>query len=300
MYILNILLYRYLNTKCMMLKIYTLFFIAAVFLACSSPAKEMVNATGEQNEFSLYAPAVKDSFVIYTQLPDAYAKDSAANFPVVYMTDANFHFPMLAAALKQYEQAGLLPPLILVGIGYRSFELMDSLRVRDYMYPAAIPSDEMNAAGGGKNFDAFITGELIPYIDSNYRTVKTSRSLIGHSFGAYFSLYALLNQVENRRTDFSNFVAASPSLWYNDFYLNQLPEKMKAVNKTDSINIFLSVGGLEDSAWNIAPVKNFAKLANDNAFKNIHLQYNIYNNLEHMDVAQLTFIKGLQQFYNRQ
>jgi hypothetical protein len=88
-------------------------------------------------------------------------------------------------------------------------------------------------------------------------------------------------------------------MWYNNFYLNQLPGKMKTINKTDSINIFLSVGGLEDSTWSIAPVKNFARLVNDNAFQNIHVQYNIYSSLEHMDVAQLTFIKGLQQFYNR-
>ena len=74
---------------------------------------------------------------------------------------------------------------------------------------------------------------------------------------------------------------------------------MKTINSTDTINIFLSVGGLEDPTWSIAPIKKFAKLVNDNTFKNIHLRYNIYSNLEHMDVAQLTFIKGLQQFYNK-
>jgi predicted alpha/beta superfamily hydrolase len=141
-----------------MIKIYSLLFTAAVFLTCSCTNKETVSATGKQNEFTLYAPAVKDSFFISVQLPDAYNKDSAKSFPVVYMTDANFHFSMLAATLKEYEQGGLLPPLILVGIGYRSFQLMDSLRVRDYLYPAALPSDEMTAVGGGKNFDAFITG----------------------------------------------------------------------------------------------------------------------------------------------
>jgi predicted alpha/beta superfamily hydrolase len=134
------------------------------------------NETADNNlteEFTLYSNAVQDSFVISVQLPEDYYKDSIANYPVVFLLDANFHFPMLAATVRQYEKGELLPPLIL-GIGYKSFQLMDSLRVRDYMYPAALPSDEMNASGSGKKFDKFITTQLIPYIDSNFKTNKSN------------------------------------------------------------------------------------------------------------------------------
>src|SRR6185295_4865983 len=101
---------------------------------------------------TVYSKAVQDSFVISIQLPEQYDKDSLQNYPTVYMLDANFHFPILAATVKQYEKGGLLPPIILVGIGYKSFELMDSLRVRDDLYPAALASDEITAIGGGQKF----------------------------------------------------------------------------------------------------------------------------------------------------
>ncbi|WP_276500783.1 alpha/beta hydrolase [Terrimonas pollutisoli] len=251
-----------------------------------------------QKGFVFYSPVIRDSFVISLQLPEEYQNNTMKSYPVVYLTDANFHFSMLAATLKQYEKNGLLPPLILVGVGYKSYELMDSLGVRDYMYPAALPSDEMNAVGGGRRFDSFIVNQLMPYIDSTYHTDKANRTLLGHSFGGYFSLLALLDQIETKRNDFKNFVSASPSLWYNDFYLNQLPGKLKELNNKDSIKVFLSVGGLEDSTWNVSPVKTFAKQIEHAGPGHFQFQCRIYNDLEHMDVAQLSFVKGLQQFYN--
>jgi predicted alpha/beta superfamily hydrolase len=98
---------------------------------------------------------------------------------------------------------------------------------------------------------------------------------------------------------FKNFVSASPSLWYNNFYLNQLPDKLKQLNDKDSIEVFLSVGSLEDSVWGISPVKALAKQIRGSGLNNITLQSRIYNDLDHMDVAQLSFIQGLQQFYNK-
>ena len=281
-----------------MSKICSLVFASLIFCSCSESNNKTAN-NDSNKKITIYSATIQDSFVISVQLPEAYNKDSDTKFPVVYMLDANFHFPMLAATVKQYEKAGLLPPLILTGIGYKSFELMDSLRVRDYLYPAALPSDEMNAVGGGKKFADFIISQLIPYIDSNYHTDKTNRSLVGHSFGGYFSLYALLNQMETKRTDFKNFVSASPSLWYNNFYLDRLTNHFKKADNKNSLNIFLSVGGLEDSTWNISPVRKFARQIDNGGMKNINFQYKIYNDLGHMDMAQLSFIKGLQQFYNK-
>lgn len=153
---------------------------------------------------------------------------------------------MLAPILHQYERGGLLPPLILVSIGYKTFNLMDSLRVRDFMFPASIPSDEMEAIGGGQKFYHFITDELLPKIDSTYSVDQDRRTLLGHSFGGYFSLLALLTQVENKRNDFTGFVSASPSLWYNDYYLFKMLPVLKASDLKDTVNVFLSVGEKEE------------------------------------------------------
>jgi predicted alpha/beta superfamily hydrolase len=41
---------------------------------------------------------------------------------------------------------------------------------------------------------------------------------MGHSFGGYFTCYAMLRGITNYPL-FNNYIAASPSLWYHDNYL---------------------------------------------------------------------------------
>ncbi|CAN5689323.1 alpha/beta hydrolase-fold protein [soil metagenome] len=267
---------------------------------CTSDKEKAVVEKKYDDHFLLYSTAVQDSFNISIHLPNEYYDSTSKKYPVVYVTDANFYFPMLSAMLTQYEKGGLLPPLILVGIGYDSFESMDSLRVRDYLYPAALASDEMTTQGGGIKFYSFITDALIPHVDSLFRTSKNNRSLLGHSFGGYFSLYAMLNQVGNNRNDFNNFISASPSLWYHDFYLKQLTGKLKERSNKDSLGLFMTVGGLEDATWSLQPVTDLSKAIKDSAIGNISFETQVYNSLEHMDVGMLSFIKGLQKFYVQQ
>jgi predicted alpha/beta superfamily hydrolase len=268
--------------------------------ACNNVKKSQNNEADSKSEYSLYSKNVRDSFYISVQLPLEYKEQPKKKYPVVFLTDANFFSPMLAPILHQYEKGGLLPPLILVSIGYKSFNLMDSLRVRDFMFPASTPSDEMKAIGGGRKFYHFLTEELLPKIDSNYRADTKKRTLLGHSFGAYFSLLALLEQVENKRNDFSGFVSASPTLWYNNNYLFSLTKKLNDSDLKDSLNVFLSVGAKEEPKWSVQPVKDFSKKLSDVHIKKIKNEVEIYSNLDHMDVGLISFIRGLEQIYNKQ
>ncbi|MBA4852152.1 alpha/beta hydrolase [Emticicia sp. BO119] len=279
-----------------MQKLFFIVLIAMIAAACASVSTKNTEPIQRlDKEIKLYSEAVKDSFYIKVQLPDQYNEKPERKYPTVYIVDANFYFPMLAEVVKQYTIAGLLPPVILVGIGYKSFTAMDSLRERDYLYPASIPSDEMKAVGGGKNFNNFVVSQLIPHIDAGFRTDTSNRSLMGHSFGGYFSLYALLNQAENNQTTFRNIASASPSLWYNNFYLSQLSEKLQNRKTGNPLNVYMTVGGLEDPKWNINPAK---KMADElSRVDGLNMHYTVYNDLEHMDVAMITFSRALHAFY---
>lgn len=268
----------------------------SIFLGCRPKADALLQTDKESSQTAHYSTIVKDSFYVQTQLPLEYNDSTAKRYPVVVVLDGNFHFPMLAASARQYEKGGLLSPIILIGVGYRSFKEMDSLRVRDYLYPSALPSDEMQAPGGGEQFRQFINRELLPSIDSIYRTSPHNKTLVGHSLGGYFALYTLLMQAKNKTHEFKNFVAASPSIWYNKFYLNQLPAQLPALDKKDSTRLFLSVGALENPQWDIKPNRDLAaKLKRVNT---LNVSGGSYSHMDHMDTGQLSFLKGLQEFYH--
>jgi len=273
----------------------TIYLLCLALYGCQPKTSPTNHPATDTTPRAVYSKAVQDSLYVQTQLPLEYSDSSTKRYPVVVVLDANFHFPMLAASVRQYEKAGLLPPLIVVGVGYQSFATMDSLRVRDYLYPAALPSDELKAPGGGESFGQFLSLELLPAIDSTYRTTTQNRTLLGHSFGGYFALYTLLNQANRKTHDFQNFVAASPSVWYHNFYLNQLPAQLNTVSKADSVRLFLTVGGQENAQWDVKPVQNLTTAIRQ--IGNVDLSGGVYTQLGHMDTGQLSFVKGLQYFY---
>jgi hypothetical protein len=58
----------------------------------------------------------------------------------------------------------------------------------------------------------------------------------------------------------------------------------------------MSVEALEDSTWNVAPLKKFGDEIIHADLKQVSLKCDIFNDLGHMEVAQLSFLKGLSNF----
>ncbi|WP_257669788.1 alpha/beta hydrolase [Parapedobacter tibetensis] len=245
---------------------------------------------------AFYSSAVKDTFTVSIQLPKEYNTSPDTRYPIVVLLDGDFYFPTMAPVMRQYEMTGLLPPMILVGIGYGSFHKMDSLRVRDFLYPESLETDEMTAPGGGKDFYQFLSRELLPNLESKLRVDTLQRSLLGHSFGGYFALYALLQQASEGRSVFSNIVAASPTLWYHDFYLNRLPDTLHTASRENPINIFMTAGDLENTEWTLNPIYRLTTSFKKQNSAQLYLNTVMFNFLDHMDTGQLSFIKGLQNF----
>ena len=150
--------------------------------------------------------------------------ESDEKYPVLYVLDADMLFGWVTALVREaaslravgYPTAGFVPPnLIVVGIGYpmtvrRQPKLAFSLRTRDQT-PTKNPWDKEwgGISGGAKNFLRFIRDELMPCINSNYRTDPTDSTIVGHSLGGLFALYVLFHEPDT----FRRYVASSPSLW---------------------------------------------------------------------------------------
>lgn len=254
-----------------------------------SEERESIPAT------TLFSESVKDSFSVFISLPKDYAKKNNQIFPVIYLLDANVYFEIVADAIKENNSNA-----ILVGIGYKDFMKMDSLRNRDYTFPKALSQDSFPISGDADKFLSFMRNELLPYIDKTYRTDTSNRTLLGHSLGGYFTLYALEQAMLNKNNSFKNYVAASPSLEYCKNYLIKQFQNISGNDNTNQQTLFLTFGAREDSedggigTEGIDNFNTFINLLSNNRFKNIKLKSEVYPTFGHMETAVPTFTKSLQ------
>jgi hypothetical protein len=79
--------------------------------------------------------------------------------------------------------------------------------------------------------------------------------------------------------------------------LNQLPELLEKDKK--EIGLFISVGEMEDSTWSVKPVKDITTEIQIRNIKGLEFRSMVYDHLDHMDVAVLSFTKGLQELMVR-
>jgi predicted alpha/beta superfamily hydrolase len=111
------------------------------------------------------------------RLPDDYGSSANKRYPVIFKLDGergNF-IQSLSATYYLFDMTQEIPDHIIIGI-------QNTNRNRD-----------MDPEQGAGNFIQFLKTELIPFIDTNYRT-DGFRILSGQSFSSVFALYSFLEQ----------------------------------------------------------------------------------------------------------
>lgn len=173
--------------------------------------------------------------MIFIGTPRQY-EQSADRYPVLYVTDAGAQFNHTLTTADFLARQRRMPPVIVVGITHpdRTHDLTPTQSGRSLSdgRPVALSN-----AGGAPKFREFIEAELIPYIDSNYRTAPY-RIFSGHSFGGLFAVDTLFT----RPSMFNGVIAISPTLdWEDDLVLRNARAFFKE-RKELSATLFVASG----------------------------------------------------------
>ncbi len=131
------------------------------------------------------------------QLPRDYEENTEKVYPIIIVLDANYLFEPVAGNVDYFSYWEDMPESIVVGI------MQGNKRYDDCNYD----STEFMPDGTGADFFEFIGLELIPYIDSKYRTAKFTIA-IGHDFTANFINYYLFKDPPM----FNGYISLSPDL----------------------------------------------------------------------------------------
>ncbi|MFX0091206.1 MAG: right-handed parallel beta-helix repeat-containing protein [Candidatus Hodarchaeota archaeon] len=237
--------------------------------------------------FTFHSDIVGDNFSIYLVQPPGYDANSSHKYPVVFILDGDWYLNDLERSVSNLTAAGSMPQAILVGIGYPA----GNHRVRDYIYPhtPALPN-----SGGGDKFYGFLKDELIPYLDSNYNTDPLDRTLIGHSAGGYFTMYAFLQFGLSTEVIFTNFIDISGG---GKFLTNLLPAEENLYNRfSDDVlraKLFITIGGAEPIEFT-DPLTKMARLITNRQYKGFKFLYKEYIGADHLAVFDLSLVDSLK------
>lgn len=205
-----------------------------------------------QWELTLTSPQTGRDYWIQVSLPAGEAP--AEGYPVLYVLDGNIRFPLLAAARQTLSRQGMQRegmPWVIVGIGYPGVADLDvAARAEDLTPPAPDMSETgdpgQRPQGGAERFLDFIEDTLEPELAQRLPLSERRKALLGHSYGGLFTLYTLFT----RPQAFTDYLAISPSIWWNDRYLLEVmaAQAEHSAPPATSPRLLIAVGGLEQSA----------------------------------------------------
>jgi len=164
------------------------------------------------------------------------------------VTDGNGFFGASVDMVRSLQLSDHLPPLLVVGIGYRVATLAETLpmRTRDLTptrsesYSKVFPDQPQT--GGGEHFLAFLRDELLPWARERYLVDPELTAYFGHSLGGLFGTYALLTAPDT----FSRYVIGSPSYWWNGGAAFRLEQAYAGAHDDLSARVFMGIGAHED------------------------------------------------------
>jgi predicted alpha/beta superfamily hydrolase len=157
--------------------------------------------------FSLPSAIMGEAREINVWLPPSYA-EGEQSYPVLYVIDGaldqDFHHISGLGQLTTIN--GDYDEMIIVGIGTRNRIMELTSTPKDPRYIRTPPT-----AGGGARFQSHVADEVIPFIESRYRT-GDRRAVIGESLAGLWIAEVFL-RTPNLFTD---YISISPSLWWDD------------------------------------------------------------------------------------
>jgi len=249
----------------------------------NSKQYSLYNSTEEY----IYSELVADTFHVMVSVPDGYYS-SDKRYPVLYVLDGDVAFGM-AASIARYLQIGEnIPELIIVGIGYGALDKSaGEKRRRDY---------RPTKTGDAENFLNFLGGQLIPYIDSKYRSIPDDRIINGYSIGGLFAMYTLFTKPET----FNRYIIGSPYLVWDNYsifnYEENSPDKISEMK----ISVFISVGSEESDEKYFDPIDKLVTQIQERNYSGFKLEAKVFDGSTHLMGPPESLTHGLISVFGKE
>ena len=248
-------------------------------------------------------PATGRTYQLFVNLPQSYGQEPQRRYPVLYVTDADYAFPVIRQISRRLNVEGpKIEEFILVGLSYAKGDDGMTSRRRDYTPTPNGPSNAPAEAkhGEGAQHQAWLRDQALPFVTGRYRTAPGRNILLGHSYGALLATQILFSEPEM----FGRYVLGSPSLWYDKRHMFTVEAAYAAKHRDLKAKIFLYTGEYEavrkgDARFNqetdlVADSRAFADTLRKRGYPGLTLEAEILNDEDHVPVAPCGFTRALK------
>jgi predicted alpha/beta superfamily hydrolase len=181
----------------------------------------------------------------------------AEGHAVLYLIDGNLHFGIAVDTARiQACWPDVIDPVV-VGIGYPTDSVSQALDLRMIDLTSPISDERLQQGfiakmprpsegfGGMDTYFRIIEEEIKPRVEALVAINRQDQVLMGHSLGGLTTLHALFQHTAS----FQQFVAISPSIWWNDraVLAHEAAFSERAAAGQLKARALITVGGLEST-----------------------------------------------------
>lgn len=279
--------------------------------AQSQPRPAPMVQAGEGRPYEIAGSEVWDvpdpvsgrGYQVFIALPPSYATQPQRRYPVLYVTDADYAFPIIRQLGRRLNVEGpKVDEFILVGLSYAKGEDGGVSRQRDYTPtpngPSTAPANAIH--GQARAYQQYLRDEVKPFITGRYRTDPANTLFLGHSYGALLGAQILFTEPAL----FSGYVLGSPSLWYDKRHALTLEARYAKQHQDLKAKVYLYVGAFEalrkgDPRYNqtvdmVADNRALETALRSRKYPGLTLRSEVLNDEDHLTVAPRGFMHALK------
>ncbi|MDH4125946.1 MAG: alpha/beta hydrolase-fold protein [Gammaproteobacteria bacterium] len=208
---------------------------------------------------------------IFVTLPRGYADNPERIYPTLYIIDGHQYFVYTGEPYGSLIWGNMVKEHIAVSVAYTPEG--GNMRSRDFQ-------TRERAA----DFVRFFRHELIPFIETHYRTSAEDRTLFGHSLGGQFTLFTLLTATDT----FANYIASAPAV-NDDIFAFEA--KYAATHNDLPVNFYLATGENDHLAVN---GRKFVSQLGARSYPGLKFDYLFTANGNHGTIQPTAYIEGLR------
>ncbi len=294
-----------------MKQFYTMLALCACAVATAAPVPPLVSYVLDNTEVrDIRAAALQRDYQLFVALPDSYAT-SGRRYPVVFITDANYAFPVARGIASRLHKHAGLEEVIVVGLSYANGESGNYSRRRDYTPTVSrngVDRSDMpgrqQAFGEAAAYGRFIATEVFPLIARQYRADMDRKIFVGHSYGSLLGLQILLTRPDT----FDHYILGSPSLWYDRGVMFDREKAYAAGHRDMPASIFFGIGSRETLAPGktrsrakeqfdmVADLREFHGALAAHRYPGLTSTVKVFADEDHASVFPLVFTHGLRSY----